>query len=770
MSNLSRCLPVLLALCACTAPRTRLVAPAAGIEAVALELTRCIEHEREAKDLGAVSIALVDGDRVVWAAGFGQAGPDRAASSDTVYRVGSVSKLFTDIALMQLVEAGVIELDDPVQKLVPTFNPGPGAERVTFRHLTGHRAGIVREPAVGNYFEDSEPTLAATVESLNGSGFRAQPGTVTKYSNAGIAVLGRALELHHGERYAPLMKSLVLDPMGMPEAGFEATPALEQRLADARMWSYDGSEFPAPLFELGMAPAGSLYASVLDLAQFLRVVFSGGGEVIGADTLASMLQPGEGHFGVGFALGELDGHRRCGHGGAIYGYSTELAFLPDEQLGVVVTSAVDISNAVTRRLADHALRCLLAARANEDLPGLSLTTPVPVAVGARLAGLYRGPDGQRAHVTARPEGDLWLEWRGLRAALRAEGDHLRVDDRHVFGAKVEVAPAGLDIAGTRYVRADDERPAPCPAHLREYIGEYGWDHNVLIIREVDGQLEALIEWFFLDPLTWVEKDRFALPVDRGLYPLEEIVFERNADGALSAAVLGGVRFEHRPPGVVHGEQFTIDALHSEDELRRRALAARPPHEDGHFHHPDLVDLADALPRVALDVRYATTNNFLETIFYPTARAFLQRPAAAALEDVRRSLEQEGLGLVIYDAYRPWHVTKMFWDATPQEHKHFVADPARGSRHNRGCAVDLALVDLATHEVVEMPGGYDEFSARSYAEYPGGTSLSRWYRERLRRAMQEHGFSVYVWEWWHFDFAGWEQYPILDLEFEAALDR
>ena len=161
------------------------------------------------------------------------------------------------------------------------------------------------------------------------------------------------------------------------------------------------------------------------------------------------------------------------------------------------------------------------------------------------------------------------------------------------------------------------------------------------------------------------------------------------------------------------------------------------------------------------MRYATTNNFLETVFYPAARAYLQRPAAAALEEVRRELEGEGLGLVIYDAYRPWHVTKMFWDATPHEHKHFVANPARGSRHNRGCAVDLSLVELATGQVVETTGGFDEFSARSYADYPGGTSLQRWYRERLRRAMEDHGFTVYRWEWWHYDFTGWERYPILD---------
>ena len=146
------------------------------------------------------------------------------------------------------------------------------------------------------------------------------------------------------------------------------------------------------------------------------------------------------------------------------------------------------------------------------------------------------------------------------------------------------------------------------------------------------------------------------------------------------------------------------------------------------------------------------------------------PAAAALARAQAELSQQGYGLLIHDAYRPWHVTKMFWDATPEPFRHFVANPSEGSRHNRGCAVDLTLLDLATGRPVEMPGGYDEFSARSYPEYPGGTSLQRWHRELLRRVMERQGFHVYEWEWWHFDFQGWEQWPILDssfLELDAA---
>jgi D-alanyl-D-alanine dipeptidase len=150
------------------------------------------------------------------------------------------------------------------------------------------------------------------------------------------------------------------------------------------------------------------------------------------------------------------------------------------------------------------------------------------------------------------------------------------------------------------------------------------------------------------------------------------------------------------------------------------------------------------------------------VFYDRPRAFLQRPAAEALVRAHRQLAAQGYGLLIHDAYRPWHVTKMFWDATPEESKLFVADPAKGSRHNRGCAVDLTLYKLAGGEPIVMPSGYDEFSPRAFPAYPGGTSRQRWHRELLRRAMEAEGFSVFEFEWWHFDYRDWRRYPILNM--------
>src|SRR5205807_4863894 len=192
---------------------------------------------------------------------------------------------------------------------------------------------------------------------------------------------------------------------------------------------------------------------------------------------------------------------------------------------------------------------------------------------------------------------------------------------------------------------------------------------------------------------------------------------------------------------------------------------QPPKETGPFRQPELVEIVKLDPTIKLDIRYATKNNFLGRPVYNEARAFLQRPAAEALVRVNQTLRKQGYGLIIHDGYRPWYVTKIFWDATPEDKKIFVADPAKGSRHNRGCAVDLTLYDLTTKQPVEMVSTYDETTDRAYADYPGGTSLQRWHRQLLRAAMDSEGFTVYDAEWWHFDYQDWQKYRIGNVTFE-----
>src|SRR5947209_10247136 len=194
---------------------------------------------------------------------------------------------------------------------------------------------------------------------------------------------------------------------------------------------------------------------------------------------------------------------------------------------------------------------------------------------------------------------------------------------------------------------------------------------------------------------------------------------------------------------------------------------RPPKEEGAFRAPDLVELVKLDKTIKLDIRYATPNNFTGRPVYTEARAFLQRPAAEALLRAVGNLRKQGYGVAVFDGYRPWFVTKLFWDLTPADKKQFVADPSKGSRHNRGCAVDLTLYDLKTGREVSMPGEYDEMTERSHISYAGGTAEQRRLRDTLRATMEAEGFSVYEPEWWHYDYKDWKFYPILNLSFSEV---
>ena len=227
-----------------------------------------------------------------------------------------------------------------------------------------HRAGILREPAYGNYFADNETSLKKTVESISNSSLIHAPGTKTKYSNAGIAVVGYTMEEIFKKPYVKFMQENILKPLGMDSSSFEYKNSMESNLAEATMWSYDKRSFKAPRFELGMIPAGSLYSSVTDLTKFLNMILSDGslnGErFVNPNTLKEMFTPQfsdseESGYGIGFRVSKHNGYKMISHGGAIYGYSTQLSALPEPKIGVVVASSVDISNSITRKISSYAL-------------------------------------------------------------------------------------------------------------------------------------------------------------------------------------------------------------------------------------------------------------------------------------------------------------------------------------------------------------------------------------------------------------------------------
>jgi len=177
----------------------------------------------------------------------------------------------------------------------------------------------------------------------------------------------------------------------------------------------------------------------------------------------------------------------------------------------------------------------------------------------------------------------------------------------------------------------------------------------------------------------------------------------------------------------------------------------------------LVNIVDVIPDIKLDIRYATPNNFTGEQIYTDPLAFARKPLVESLALVQNSLRKYGLGLVVFDAYRPYSATVKFYEVYPDTN--FVASPWKGSRHNRGAAVDVSLVVLETGEEIQMPTGFDDFSDAANPNYSNLPDNVIKNRALLINEMQNHGFQVYPYEWWHFDFIGWEAYSLMDISFE-----
>jgi zinc D-Ala-D-Ala dipeptidase len=331
----------------------------------------------------------------------------------------------------------------------------------------------------------------------------------------------------------------------------------------------------------------------------------------------------------------------------------------------------------------------------------------------------------------------------------------------IFRGRAFAAAGVLLAAALAFAQPTALPRKPSPA-VEAIVGEYGEGQARLVVREMNGALEVSADGSTFEPAREIGGDRYAT-ARLGEFRVDRGVPAARAKGMAVQSVIqgisiGSVFLPRRDYGGAEGV-FRITPLRPVAELQKEASALTPPKETGEFRPSDLVDVRSLDKSLALDVRYATSANFLGTPVYGKAQVRLQRDAALALVRAHRALKAAGYGLLLHDGYRPWFVTWVFWNATPPASRDFVADPAKGSKHNRGCAIDLTLFDLKTKKAVEMTGGYDEMSPRSYPDYMGGTARQRALRDLLRQAMEHEGFSVYETEWWHFDYKDWPRYAI-----------
>jgi len=746
----------MLAIILATAPCQAIAEPRANFSHanLAAAIGGVVESEIVQKNIPAVAIALVDRDGPIWASAWAQRadGVAAAGSMSSRFRIGTMSSLFTTIAILQQVDAGKLDLDAPVQRYLSGFHPQSSrdAPPITLRHLLSHRSGLVREAPVGSYWDEGRPTIGQIVDSLNPTMLAFRPGADTKYSNAGVAVAASILEVVTGSPFETYVRDNILRPLAMDQTSFDRGHG---PLPDAAvMQSIDWERRPTTNSGTANIPARGVETSIRDFSRFAQALL-GKMPGIRPETLATAFSCGRprcnGAFGLGFAVDERFGRKRVGLRGSTYGYVAELQLYPDENLAIATFGSSHEAPTATR-LGKYAAGLALGEGAEFERSTSAEQSPGAV-------GYYRSARGSFATIR-QIEGRLWLESTEVIGELRRQMDRWVVDDTSSYYDAVEISDGTLSLGTVRYHRQKTmAAPAAPSPELSALIGDYGWDHDYFRIFERGGELYARSNWVRYDRLLRRAAGNWEFADPGSDFRSERLQFVNDRSGATSAVRLNGAVFPRRHFGEEAGSRLKA-LVRSSPDLADPAWRASPPTEPAK-RTADLVSLNGLADNIRLDIRYASTDNFMGMPVYDRVAAYLQRPAASALQRVAARLKTQGFGLVVHDAYRPWAVTKIFWDATPAEGKAFVADPAQGSRHNRGSAVDLSMYDLKSGRTLEMPGFFDEMSSRSYSNYMGGSSRQRWLRDVLRASMQAEGLNVLLNEWWHFDHVDWASYPI-----------
>lgn len=207
----------------------------------------------------------------------------------------------------------------------------------------------------------------------------------------------------------------------------------------------------------------------------------------------------------------------------------------------------------------------------------------------------------------------------------------------------------------------------------------------------------------------------------------------------------------------------VPSVNTETPVKQTPTPPKKTPQPKKIEPAELVDIHAVNPNILLDIRYATENNFMKKQVYSVARCLLRGEVAEKLSQVQEDLEKQGLGLKVYDCYRPLSVQKLMWQVRAA--RPYVANPARGSKHNRGAAVDITLVDRNGQEL-EMPTEFDNFTRRASRTYAGASAKAKKNRDLLGSAMKKRGFIPLSKEWWHFDAVGWQKYQILDVPLDA----
>ncbi|TGT40220.1 serine hydrolase domain-containing protein [Mesorhizobium sp. M8A.F.Ca.ET.165.01.1.1] len=516
-------------------------------------LEHLIRHEVEDKAIPSISYALIDRDGLMAHGHIQRHDRHFDMKDDTCFRIGSITKTFTSVAIMQLVEKGLVDLDVDVSEYLPGFHPvnpfagresGPHGSQISLAKLMSHTAGIVREPKSGHYLDSHKPPLADTVAELATSTLKQDPSAgIMHYSNAGIAVVGMVIERVTRKSYADYITENILMPLGMNDTSSGMAPGIRERLAPADMWTLDGDS-PAPVFNLGGSPAGNIFSTTSDMANYTRCLLRGGfapngDSIVSPASLRKMWTPigkrPEGHnkdlngYGLCFGVGDMDGWTSVGHGGAVYGYASQMMLLPRAGFGVLIFATLDFANQIASRLAGDGLRIALADCGMGRMP-LRGQAPPPITEDqfASLPGLYRHEAGGEVVEVKNKDGKLYLMGEGVPLQIRPVSGNDFVIDGRIYGRGADYAHMNLsfskanqlDWKGATWSRVDSLPVEKVPPEIAPHLGEYGPDFNITYLTYSHGQLKCLIEYFCTHSCEPVDAGRFRM---HGLLYEEEIL-------------------------------------------------------------------------------------------------------------------------------------------------------------------------------------------------------------------------------------------------------
>lgn len=711
------------------------------------------------------ALAVMKDSRIIYERGYGMADLDHdvTITPATVFHVASMSKQFTAASILLLEQDGKLSVDDDVRRYIPEL-PDFGV-KITLRHLIHHTSGLRDQwellgLAGWRYSQDlitDEDVLSVMARQKD---LNFKPGEKYLYCNTGYTLLAQIVKRVSGRSFRDFTKARIFEPLGMKNTHFrDDFDEIVKNMAYGYVPA--GATFRLSVTNFDTAGATSLLTTVEDLALWDENFYNpkvGGRALVERMLERGRLNSGETlDYAYGLTVGKYKGLPFVDHAGSDAGYRSDMIRFPEQHFSVAVLCNLPLNpSALARQVADlYLAREIKPEAPRADEPGIKLA-PDKMAV---LTGIYINPDGDAVRRVVIQDGLL-----RTRQGSSTGGLEMRAASELRFrtvGLAMEVRFEPTPGGGMRMIELPEgaARPAlfvrtepfmPKPHELADYAGEYRSEEIEPIFRMTIREGRLTLERLKSNPA-----------------PLEPAVKDVFLGGG------GSVRFIRDKRGKVAG--FVLNRgriLNIRFSKTGEAVVPRdmPPLEKGSFREADLVDIAKLDPSLKLDIRYARADNFTGRPVYPEARAFLQRPAAEALARVQRALEDKGYALVVFDGYRPWTVTKMFWDITPTDKRNFVADPREGSKHNRGCAVDLSMIDLKTGREVEMPSPFDEMSARASASFAGGTPEQRERRDVLRKAMEKEGFEVYPDEWWHFDYKDWKHYRILDVPFKGIPEK